>query len=129
MAQRIYLGIVGGILIASGLFAFIDPHALGEWLGIAAIDVTGETEIRATYGGLVLGIGVLMACGLRSKNLALAGLACAVFGIGGLVLTRLVMETFFGEPGIAANQGIAIVFELLVVGFAGFFLRRAMTGV
>ena len=55
MAQRIYLGIVGGIFIVSGLFAFIDPHAMGEWLGIAAIDVTGETEIRATYGGLVLG--------------------------------------------------------------------------
>ena len=44
MAQRIYLGIVGGILIASGLFAFIDPHALGEWLGIAAIDVTGKPK-------------------------------------------------------------------------------------
>ena len=55
MAQRIYLGIVGGIFIVSGLFAFIDPHAMGEWLGIVAIDVTGETEIRATYGGLDLG--------------------------------------------------------------------------
>ena len=55
MAQRIYLGIVAGIFIVSGLFAFIDPQAMGEWLGIAAIDVTGETEIRATYGGLVLG--------------------------------------------------------------------------
>ena len=74
MAQRIYLGIVGGIFIASGLFAFIDPHAMGEWLGIAAIDVTGET-------------------------------------------------------GIAANQGIAIVFELFVVGFAGFFLRRTLAEV
>ncbi len=71
MAQRIYLGIVAGLFIASGLFAFIDPHAMGAWLGIAPIDVTGET-------------------------------------------------------GIAANQGITIVFELLVVAFAGFFLRRTL---
>ena len=46
--------------------------------------------------------------------------------MGGLVLTRLVMENLFGEPGIAANQGIAIVFELITVLLAGFFLRRAL---
>ena len=68
------MGVVGAIFIASGLFAFIDPHAMGAWLGIAPIDVTGET-------------------------------------------------------GIAAIQGIAIVFELLVVAFAGFFLRRTLAKV
>ncbi len=126
MTQRIYLAVVGGIFAASGLFAYIDPQAMGDFLGIAAVDLSGETEIRATYGGLVVGIGLLLLAGIRSKNLALAGLACTVFGVGCLMLTRLVIEVFFGGPGIAANQGIAIVFELIVVVIAFFLLRRAL---
>lgn len=126
MAQRIYLGIVGASFIASGLFAFVNPHAVGAFLGIAPVDAAGLTEIRATYGGLMTGIGLLLACGLRSGRLALAALACTVFGVGGLVLTRLAMEVFSGEPGIAANQGIIIAFELPAVGLAVFFLRRAL---
>ena len=62
MTRRIYLAAVGGIFAASGLFAYFDPLAMAEFLGITAVDPSGETEIRATYGGLVLGIGLLMLC-------------------------------------------------------------------
>lgn len=126
MAQRIYLAVVGGILLASGLFAYIDPYATGSWLGIAAVDSSGVTEIRSTYGGLVFGIGLLLVCGLKFRFLALAGLACMVFGMGPTVLTRLVAEVFFGGPGIATNQGIAIAFELFAVAPAAFLLWRAL---
>ena len=126
MAQRIYLGVVGGIFIASGLFAFIDPTALGHWLGIGPVDLSGETEIRATYGGLVVGIGLLLLFGLWSRKLAFAALAVMVFGVGGLVLTRLFVEVFSGGPGISANQGAAIAFELIAVAIAFFFLRREL---
>ncbi len=124
--QRIYLAVVGGIFAASGLWACIDPLATVEFLGITAVDLSGETEIRATYGGLVLGIGLLMLCGARWRRLALAGLACVVFGVGALVATRLVVEVFFGGAGIAWNQGIIIVFELIVVLPALFLFPRAL---
>lgn len=126
MTQRIYLGVVGGIFAASGLFACMDPQAVAGFFGIAAVDASGETEIRAMYGGLVLGVGLLMLAGIRSSNLALAGLACMVFAVGPLMLTRLVNEAFFGGPGIDASQGIAIAFELIVVAIAFFLLRRAL---
>ena len=124
--QRIYLAVVGGIFAASGLWACIDPLATAEFLGITAVDLSGETEIRATYGGLVLGIGLLMLCGVRWRRLALAGLACVVFGVGALVATRLVVEVFFGGPGIAWNQGIIIAFELIVVLAALLLFRQAL---
>lgn len=125
MAQKIYLGLVGGIFVASGLFAYIDPHTLGQAMGIAPLEPSGLTEIRATYGGLVVGIGLLLISGLWSRRLAFAGLACMVFGVGALVLTRLVAEVLAGGPGISAFQGLAIIFELFVVALGGFFLRRA----
>ncbi len=124
MAQKIYLAVVGGIFVASALFAYIDPHTLGAAMGIAPADPSGVTEIRATYGGLVAGIGLLLISGVWSRRLAFAGLVCTVFGVGALMLTRLAAEVFSGGPGISANQGLAIVFELIVVAFGGFFLTK-----
>ena len=126
IALRIYLGVVGGIFVASGLFAFLDPVALGQWLGIGPVGPSGETEIRATYGGLVAGIGLLLLSGLWSRKLAFAGLSVVVFGVGGLVLTRLFGEIFSGGPGIDANQGIAIVFELIAAAIGFLLLRREL---
>lgn len=126
MAQRIYLGVLGGIFVASGLFAFVDPLAMGQWLDIGPAGLSGETEIRATYGGLATGIGLLLVSGLWSRRLAFAGLAVVVFGIGGLGLTRLFGEVFSGAPGIDANQGIAIVFELIAAAIGFFFFRREL---
>ena len=126
VTQRIYLGVVGLIFIGSGIFTFFDPHAMGEALGIAPVDISGETEIRATYGGLVVGCGLLLIGGLYSKELAIAALAGTVFGGGGLVFTRLIIEIFFGAPGFAINQGIVIVFELTMIGLAYVLLQRAI---
>ena len=124
MALRIYLGIAGVAFMITALFAFIDPDSMAAFAGLAAVDAAGETEIRAIYGGLSGGIGLLLLCGLRSPKLATAGLGCAVFAVGGLGLTRLVLEVFFGDPGIHPNQGIAIALELTVAVAAYVFLRR-----
>ena len=124
--QRIYLGVFGTIFLVSGIFTFFNPEAMGTALGIAPVNVSGETEIRATYGGLVVGSGLLLLCGLRSRVLAIAALAGTFFGGGGLVLTRIVIETFFGESGFAINQAIVIVFEIIMIALAWILLQRAI---
>ena len=48
LAQRIYLGVVSTIFLVSGIFTFFNPQAMGEALGIAPVNISGETEIRAT---------------------------------------------------------------------------------
>ena len=67
-----------------------------------------------------------MISGVWSRRLAFAGLACAVFGVGALALTRLLAEVFAGGPGIALNQGLATVFELVVLALGILFLRRTL---
>lgn len=74
----------------------------------------------------MIGAGLLLIGGLVSKELAIAALAGTVFGGGGLVITRLIIEVFFGEPGIAINQALVIVFELLMITLAYVLLRRAI---
>ena len=61
--ERVFLTIIGIIFMASGIFTFFDPHTMGEALGIMPINASGETEIRATYGGLVVRFWVAGAGG------------------------------------------------------------------
>ena len=126
MALRVYLAVMAVLYLASALFAYVDPAALGEWLGIAALTAAGDTEIRAIYGGLMLGTGLLLAAGVWSKNFALAGLLNTVLGLGCLALTRLLAEVLSGPPGIDPNQGLLIAFELAAVAAAVFFASRAL---
>ena len=54
---RVFLVVIGAVFLASGIFTFFDPHTMGQALGIAPLNASGETEILATYGGLVVGTG------------------------------------------------------------------------
>lgn len=120
---RVFLATIGLIFLASGIFTFFDPHAMGEALGIAPLNASGETEIRATYGGLVIGSGVLVLSGLFNRILTVAALAGTFLGAGGLVSTRIVIQAM---DGFTVNQGIVAVFELTMVVIAFLLLKAAM---
>ena len=124
--ERGYLGLMGSVFLVAGVSFFFDPHAMGAALGIAPLDASGETEIRATYGGLVVGSGLLLLSGLTSRALAVAALAATLFGGGGLVFTRIVMETFVGDAGFSLNQAVVVTFELTLISLAFVLLRRAL---
>ncbi|MDE0153460.1 MAG: DUF4345 family protein [Gammaproteobacteria bacterium] len=120
---HIFLVIIGIIFLASGIFTFVDPHTMGEALGIAPMNPSGETEIRATYGGLVVGSGLLVLSGLFHRLMTVAALAGTFFGAGGLVSTRIVIQAM---DGFTINQGIVAAFELTMVAIAFLLLRAAM---
>ncbi len=123
IVERIFLGFIGVVFIVSGIFTFFDPHAMGEALGIAPLNASGETEIRATYGGLVVGCGLLMLAGLFHQLMAVAALAGVVFGAGGLMSTRIAIQV---TEGFTINQAIVATFELSIVVVSFLLLKRAM---
>ena len=120
---RVFLVVIGVIFLVSGIFTFFDPHAMGEALGIAPLNASGETEIRATYGGLVVGSGLLVFSGLFNRLMTVAALAGTFFGAGGLMSTRIIIQA---TQGFTLNQGIVAVFELAMVVISFLLLRSAM---
>ena len=120
---RVFLAVIGVIFLASGIFTFFDPQTMGEALGIAPLNASGETEIRATYGGLVVGSGLLVLSGLFNRLMTVAALAGTFFGAGGLMSTRIIIQA---TQGFTLNQGIVAVFELAMVAIAFLLLRSAM---
>lgn len=123
VVTRVFLTVIGVIFLASGIFTFFDPHAMGEAMGIAPLNASGETEIRATYGGLVVGSGLLVLSGLFNRLMTVAALAGTFFGAGGLMSTRIVIQAI---QGFTLNQGIVAVFELVMVVIAFLLLSSAM---
>lgn len=120
---QIFLAVIGLIFLVSGIFTFFDPHTMGAALGIAPLNSSGETEIRATYGGLVIGSGLLVISGLFNRLMTVAALAATFFGAGGLMLTRVVIQAM---EGFTINQAIVAIFELSMVVFAFLLLRAAV---
>ena len=123
IVERVFLAFIGVVFLVSGIFTFFDPQTMGEALVIAPLNASGETEIRATYGGLVVGTGLLVLAGLFNWLMAVAALAATFFGAGGLMSTRIVIQAI---EGFTFNQGIVAVFELIMVVIAFLLLRAAM---
>ena len=92
LIERIFPSIVGTLIVASGKFTFFDPDAMGETLGIAPLNASGDTEIGATYGGLVVGCEILEFAGFLNRIIAVAALAEPFFGAGGLMSKRTVIQ-------------------------------------
>ena len=126
MAQRVYLVVVGVIMVVSGIAALINPNGIAESLGIAAVDIAGHSELRATYGGLTLGWGALLLAGLRYPSMAVAGLGFTALGGGGLVLARFFGALSLGGEGFTGAVTTIILFEVAMVAFAYVLLRQAL---
>ncbi len=126
MGQRLYLGIVGMVLVIAGIAALVDAHGVAESLGVAVIHIAGESELRATYGGLSLGWGLLLLAGLRFPSLALSGLAFTLFGGAGLLLARFFTALVYGSAAFTGVVTSIILFEVVMVAFAYVLLRRVL---
>ncbi|MCY4198258.1 MAG: DUF4345 family protein [Gammaproteobacteria bacterium] len=126
VAERLYLAIMGLALAATGLFALVSPDTMAASLGIAALGVVGDIEIRAVYGGLTLGWGLLLLLGLRVRVLALSGLAFTAIGGGCLLLTRFITALTFGASGFSGVVTTLILIEVGMVGLAYVLLRHAI---
>lgn len=70
-------------------------RSVAESLGIAFTKAQGLTDFRATYGGLILGIGVFFAFAVKDESLQRPALWLALFlyvGLGGSRLFGIFLD-------------------------------------
>lgn len=98
-----------------GAWLIVDPAALEAYAGVAALTPTGETELRAMYGGMELAIGgaALLAliwprwrCHVLFLNGVIAG------GIGG---GRLVGVVLSGEMSVYTMSALSFEISTVVI--------------
>lgn len=100
----------------AGAASFIEPGLLSAAAGVSARTVTGTIELRATYGGITLALGVLAAAALFRRALRRPALVAFAFVCGGLFMARLLAVLLGLE--VSAYTAAALLFEILWTVFA-----------
>lgn len=88
MASKIYLGVIGIILIAYGVACFLNPQLLERLAGISASSLDGTAELRAMYGGVQVAVGVFYLMPLLNTELLRSCLMFNVVLFAGIALAR-----------------------------------------
>lgn len=105
-----------------GLWCLVHPETLATFAGVVATTPTAISEVRAMYGGLQAGIGVLAALAVARAERHRSAVATLGVLAGSLGIGRSI-GALVGADLSAYTLG-AIGFELGSALWAGLLLRR-----
>lgn len=97
-------GLVWALL---GLWCFVRPTVLAT-LGIVSMNVTSDIELRAVYGGMQIGLGLLLMGGAWIPRWRYAALLATSLVIGATFLGRLAATLLAGESTPYISAALAV---------------------
>lgn len=119
---KAFLGFSALVWLPYGIYCFTTPSFLDGAAAIVAQSATGTTELRAMYGGLQAGIGLLCLVALLRPAFVRPAVVMLAFLTSGLFLTRLGGVVLDG--GLSGYTAGGLFFELLSSGAAIVLLSR-----
>lgn len=123
-APAVILWLNAAVFTLYGVAFALDPEAMSQLVtGAAPSAGPALTDMRATYGGMSIGLGVLFALAARSSAGQRLGLAGVLAVMLGMATTRALGIVFDGDPNGAMFAYLAV--EIVVAGVAIWALRRA----
>ena len=122
-ASRGFVALNALLFIGLGLRALSEPAAHMAPFDLLAPSAAMLGEIRANYGGMHLGIGLLFALGAVRAEWQRTGLAVLLAFLGGLAVGRTLSVFVDGTPPVFAIAFIAIEWVGAVLAMA-LLLRR-----
>ncbi len=123
MGARLFLALSAAVWLPYGLYCFVDPAFLGDAAEVAFTGPTGSTEIRAMYGGLQMGMGILCARGALRADWQETALRTTLVLVSGLFLSRAGGVLIDGSP--SAYTAMGLFFEGASSAAAAYFQRTS----
>jgi hypothetical protein len=123
MAARVFLALSALLWLPYGIYCFFVPGSLAEAAGVGFATPTGSTELRAMYGGLQTGLGLLAGLAVMRLSLVRPALIALAFLAGGLATARLLGVALDGSLSSYTLMGLG--FELTTVAVAGALALRS----
>jgi hypothetical protein len=122
---RPYLRIVGVFIALAGLGYAIAPVAFTDAAGFGHILAGGVTDVRATYGGLQLGLGAFLIWAASEQVRAQAALYLLVFSVPTVGVLRALGILIDGVPSAFHFGGLFFEVSLTLLTLYGIArLRR-----
>lgn len=112
MIARFYLGLCAVVFLGLGIALLFWPVEILKSVEVTFSTTTAFADIRADYGGCILGIGVFLGWCSSKAPLIRTGLLCTGFTFSGYVVGRLLSLVLDGMPK-------PIIFTLMIVEVLG----------
>ena len=123
---RAYLYFVGVMGLFFGLWYLVAPAGMTDPTGFGPLGPNAVTDVRATYGGFQIGLGLFTLWAAADPTRVRMGLVLQALTIGAIGSCRLVGFAVDGSPnGFLIS---AIVTEITFTALALFALRRLPIG-
>lgn len=119
---QVFLVLCGLAFVLIGINTFVDPLRAVAPLELNVNTVSALNELRATYGGMQIGIGLFLLAGVWRAALTRPALLAQALLVGGLVIGRLVGITLDGLPS-GFVQGL-LALELTISVLSVLLYRR-----
>lgn len=119
-----FLGLCGLAFVLIGANTFVDPLRAVAPLELQAFTVSALNEVRATYGGMQVGIGLFLWAGVRSAALTRPALLAQALVVGGLAAGRLIGIGLQGWPS-GFVQGLLVLESVIAVVSVVLYRRHA----
>jgi hypothetical protein len=119
---RIFLCATALVFLVFGLWGLINPAAMVKEFGISLSGADGQTFIRASYGGFLIGEGALFAWCALSPSRERLGLVAVILLTLPILLSRLLGIAIDGSTSPYHNAYAGI--ELTGILIALLLLRR-----
>lgn len=99
-----------------GLYFLAVPEKAAASIGVKLTNATARTDVRATYGGMILGVAFFFAWAALSPERFEAGLWSMIFVYGGLALGRSLSIALGDRP--STMMYLFLVIELAVAALS-----------
>lgn len=126
MSEKItqgFLLICGLSFLLIGANTFHDPLAAMAPVELNINTVSALNELRATYGGLQIGMGLYLLAGIACKSMTRPALLAQALIVGGLASGRLISIALDGLPN-AFVQGLVVLESVTALLSLALFLRQ-----
>jgi hypothetical protein len=118
-----YLLVVGVSTLLFGLIYLFVPATMTGPAGFGALGGSALTDIRATYGGFQIGMGLFLLWAAQAEDRMRAGLVLIALSVGFLFLSRMLGVLMDGELSAFHMQGLAVESTLTAVTL--FLIRKS----
>jgi hypothetical protein len=119
---RTYLRILGAMTLFFGLIYLLSPRSMTDPTGFGPLGPSATTDVRATYGGLQIGLGLFLLWAAAQEARVRVALVLQVLTIGAVAASRAFGILLDGEA--SGLLVAALLFEILLTLVSVALLRR-----
>ena len=121
----VVITVAGLGFVAFGILFLCWPDMLLPGVGIQALQPQAQVEIRAMYGGLELGLGILLLSCFEAQRQRF-GLQLSLASYGGLAFARMASMLVIGVA--TPFLWTALIWEIVIAGLALLALNGKTNG-